>query len=563
MLIRKIFSFPTLTLIVALTLSAIAAWYSILGLTAIFAAAVIPIIIMGGALEFAKVVTTLWLHKYWNRAGWNLKLYLIPAVIALAFLTSMGIFGFLSKAHSDQTLVGGDTSAKVELVDEKIKIARENIAMNQKALEQMNSQVDQLLGRTDDDAGANRAVQVRRQQRAERTRLQNEIGTEQETIAKLNEEVAPIRAEIRKIEAEVGPIKYIAALIYGDNPDTNLLERAVRWVIILIVFVFDPLALMLVLAAQSSYKWLDDDLRNRRKEEDAKESEDVPTTRLPQDDVSEFNYGVGETPQSEPIPDAVELETILEEVKEEDEFLDENLDDILHETAYDVPKEDENVSEPIQPNDIPTDDVVREDVPKTPAPDAVPSGDSMAQSEARNELTTDANALTTDAIELTTDVEENEEVSTTELQHDDVNREVKDNEVIATDGVTLQESDSGYVSFEGKSVSKSALQGMRPDLFLQVDSANQSNTNFGSSFPKFAKKGDIFVRVDTLPNRVYKFSGSKWIEINKEQTDSYLYDDEYIKYLINQIELGNYDIDLLAENERLQIEDYLNKTNKI
>jgi hypothetical protein len=522
MLLRKIFSFPTLTLIVALTLSAIAAWYSILGLTAIFAAAVIPIIIMGGSLEIAKVVTTLWLHKYWNRAKWNLKLYLIPAVIALAFLTSMGIFGFLSKAHSDQTLVSGDTSAKVELVDEKIKIARENIAMSQKALEQMNSQVDQLLGRTDDDKGANRAVQVRRQQRAERNRLQNEIAAEQEAIAKLNEEVAPIRAEIRKIEAEVGPIKYIAALIYGDNPDTNLLERAVRWVIILIVFVFDPLALMLVLAAQSSYKWLDDDLRNRRKEEDAKENEDVPATKLSQDDVDKFNYGVGEVPQSEPIPDAVELEPVLEEVKEEAEFLDEALDDILRETAYDVPKEDENVSEPIQPNDIPTDDVVREDVPETPTPDAISAGSNMAQSEARESSSREEPAA-----------------------------------VIKTEGVTLQESDGGYISFEGKSVSKSALQGMRPDLFLQVDSGNQPSTNFGISFPQFAKKGDTFVRVDSLPNRVFKFSGTKWIEINKEQTSTYLYDEEYVRYLVNKIEVGEYDVELLTESEKLQIEDFL------
>jgi hypothetical protein len=485
MLLRKIFSFPTLTLIVALTLSAIAAWYSILGLTAIFAAAVVPIIIMGGSLEIAKVVTTLWLHKYWNRAKWNLKLYLIPAVIALAFLTSMGIFGFLSKAHSDQTLVGGDTSAKVELVDEKIKIARENIAMNQKALEQMNSQVDQLLGRTDDDAGANRAVQVRRQQRAERTRLQNEIGEEQETIAKLNEEVAPIRAEIRKIEAEVGPIKYIAALIYGDNPDTNLLERAVRWVIILIVFVFDPLALMLVLAAQSSYKWLDDDLRNRKKE--------------------------------------IEVDKVEEDTEK---FLDENLDDMLHETAYDVPKEDNNVSETIQPNTIQPDVVVREDVLETPIPDAAPSGDSVEQSETRESSREEPAA------------------------------------VIKTEGVTLQESDGGYVSFEGKSVSKSALQGMRPDLFLQVDSANQSNTSFGTTFPKFAKKGDTFVRVDTLPNRVFKFSGNNWIEVNKDLS-TYLYDEEYLKYLIGKIDSGEYDVDLLAENEKTLIEEYLttNKSN--
>lgn len=497
MLLRKIFSFPTLTLLVALTLSAIAAWYSVLGLTAIFAAAVIPIIIMGGSLEIAKVVTTVWLHKYWDRAGWKLKLYLIPAVVALAFLTSMGIFGFLSKAHSDQSLVSGDVAAKIELIDEKIKISRENIAMSQKALEQMNSQVDQLLGRTEDDIGANRAVQVRRQQRTERTRLQNEIAAEQEAIAKLNEEAAPIRAEVRKIEAEVGPIKYIAAMIYGDNPDANLLERAVRWMIILIVMVFDPLALVLVLAAQSSYRWLDDDLRNRKKEEE--EAED------------KFKE--------------VFADTKLDE--DSSKFLDEALDDMPHETAYTVPEEDENVSETIQPDPIQPDVVVREDVPETSTPDAVASGDSVEQSEARESSSREKPAA-----------------------------------VVKTEGVTLQESDGGYVSFEGKSVSKSALQGMRPDLFIAKPDDDQSLTSFGTQFPKFAKKGSIFVRVDLLPNKVYKFNGDKWIEINKDLTDAYLYDEEYIRYLVAKIESGEYDVDLLSDNEREQIEHYLDKVSK-
>lgn len=489
MTLRKIFSFPTLTLLVALTLSAIAAWYSVLGLTAIFAAAVIPIIIMGGSLEVAKVVTTVWLHRYWDRAGWKLKLYLIPAVVALAFLTSMGIFGFLSKAHSDQTLISGDVGAKVELIDEKIKIARDNIAMNQKALEQMNDQVDQLLGRTDDEQGANRAVQVRRQQAAERSRLNREIETEQENIAKLNEEAAPIRAQIRKVEAEVGPIKYIAAIIYGDNPDANLLERAVRWVIILIVLVFDPLALVLVLAAQSSYRWLDDDLRNRKKEDDDdKFKETFSNIKLDEDT---------------------------------NKFLDEAFDDILRETAYDDPKEDENVSEIIQPNTIPSDDVVREDVFEAPIPYATPSGDSVEQVETRTSRREEP------AVE------------------------------IKTEGVTLQESDGGYVSFEGKSVSKNALQGLRPELFVARPDDLPSLSNFGTGFPKFAKKGAVFVRVDTLPNRVFKFSGTKWIEINKEQTDTYLYDQEYIKYLVEKIDTGEYDIELLTENEKVQIEDYL------
>jgi hypothetical protein len=409
----------------------------------------------------------------------------------------MGIFGFLSKAHSDQSLVSGDVAAKIELIDEKIKISRENIAMNQTALGQMNSQVDQLLGRTDDDAGANRAVQVRRQQRAERNRLQNEIAAEQEAIAKLNEEAAPIRAEVRKIEAEVGPIKYIAAMIYGDNPDSNLLERAVRWMIILIVMVFDPLALVLVLAAQSSYRWLDDDLRNRKKEDEEAEDKFKETF----------------------------LDTKLDE--DDNKLLDEDLDNMLDETAYDVPKEDENVSETIQPDTIQPDDVVREDVPETPTPDAAPSGDSVEQSEAGESSSREEPAA-----------------------------------VIKTEGVTLQESDGGYVSFEGKSVSKSALQGMRPDLFLQVDSGNQSTTNFGTNFPKFAKKGDIFVRVDLLPNKVFKFSGDKWIEVNKDLTDTYLYDEEYIRYLVTKIETNEYDVELLSNNERLQIEHYLDKISK-
>ena len=177
-------------------LSSVAAWYSIQGLMAIFAAAVSPIIIMGGSLEFAKVVTTVWLHRHWHRASWVMRVYLIPAVISLALLTSMGIFGFLSKAHSDQALVSGDVAARVAVFDQKIATANANIDANRKALQQMDAQVDQLLGRTTDDKGANRAVAVRRQQRSERARLDQEIQADQSLIAKTNEEAAPVRAEV-------------------------------------------------------------------------------------------------------------------------------------------------------------------------------------------------------------------------------------------------------------------------------------------------------------------------------------------------------------------------------
>jgi hypothetical protein len=252
-----------ITLAVALSLSVIAAYYSIAGLAAIFAAAVIPIMIMGSILELAKVVVTIWLHEYWPRARWLMKIYLVSAVIMLMLITSMGIFGFLSKAHSDQSLVSGDSQAKVSIFDEKIRTSKDNIDANRRALKQMDEAVDQVMGRSADEKGAEKAVQIRRSQNKERARLISEIDTEQKTVAKLNEEAAPLRAEFRKIEAEVGPIKYIAALIYGDNPDANILERAVRWVIMLLVCVFDPLAIMMLLASTESIKWAREERSNR------------------------------------------------------------------------------------------------------------------------------------------------------------------------------------------------------------------------------------------------------------------------------------------------------------
>jgi hypothetical protein len=247
--------FGLLTLATALIISVSAAYYSILGLTAIFAAAFWPIVILGSSLEVGKIVSTLWLHKYWHRAELQYKVYLCSAVAILMLLTSMGVFGFLSKAHSDQGLVSGDVVAKISIYDEKIKQARDNIAVARGALQQMDTAVDQTMSRSTDERGADKAAQLRRSQAAERNRLLREIDAEQKKIQKLNDEAAPIRAEVRKVEAEVGPIKYIAALIYGDNPDANLLEKAVRWVIILIVIVFDPLALTLLLAATKTLEW--------------------------------------------------------------------------------------------------------------------------------------------------------------------------------------------------------------------------------------------------------------------------------------------------------------------
>lgn len=258
-----------LTLVTGLLISTVAIFYSVAGLTSIFSAAPLAIIIMGTVLEVSKLVATVWIKQNWEVAPKFLKTYLLGAVIVLMFITSMGIFGFLSKAHSDQTLVSGDVQSKIAVYDEKIKIEKDNVDANRKSLKQMDEAVDQVMARSTSEGGADKAVAIRRSQQKERGRLLSEIAESQKKIAALNEQRAPIAAEVRKVEAEVGPIKYIAAFIYGDNPDANVLEKAVTWVIILIVVVFDPLAVMLLLASQYSFGLL-----KRKPEEDEEEDEE-------------------------------------------------------------------------------------------------------------------------------------------------------------------------------------------------------------------------------------------------------------------------------------------------
>jgi len=247
--------FALLLFLTGITLSAVAIYYSVIGLTSIFAAAFWPVVVMGTTLEVAKLVAASWLKAYWESIPRFMKIYMSIAVVVLMLITSMGIFGFLSKAHLDQNIVSGDVQSKIAIYDEKIKTAKDNIDANRKAIKQMDEAVDQVMGRSSDEKGADKAVAIRRAQQKERVRLQSEITAEQKTIAALSEERAPIAAEVRKVEAEVGPIKYIAKLIYGDNPDANVLEKAVTWVIIIIVIVFDPLAVLLLLGSQMTYQW--------------------------------------------------------------------------------------------------------------------------------------------------------------------------------------------------------------------------------------------------------------------------------------------------------------------
>ena len=358
-----------ITLLSALTISAVAIYYSVAGLAAIFAAAVVPIIIMGVALEVGKLVTAVWLHKHWSRAVWWLKTYLSIAVVVLMFITSMGIFGFLSKAHIEQTSLSQEQVALIGTLEDKenrstFKIDRwteemsklmkgedvrvDNLIANEqeeldkinalikqekddvrvdfdKQIQLQNDRLKQAAERKEADINAaaerfknslgggakyDKAVEVAKanelsvasaaQKEIQRingllndalakveekyadqikniqtriTDLRNQannktvdiesrvkelegfIDSEQLIIDQVREQKFEYEKEYRKLEAEVGPIKYIAEFIYGDQADQNLLEAAVRWVIIVIIFVFDPLAVLLLIASQYTFQW--------------------------------------------------------------------------------------------------------------------------------------------------------------------------------------------------------------------------------------------------------------------------------------------------------------------
>jgi len=380
--------FGILTLVTALTISAVAIWYSVAGLAAIFAAAVVPIIIMGTVLEVSKLVTAVWLHRYWHKATWWLKTYLTTAVVVLMFITSMGIFGFLSNAHVQQTAQGDSAIAEIERIDSEIARQEAVIARAEDKIEtaqdqgvggdaNIQAQIDREQARIDrayaraeplieeqreiiqrsegriinqidaidrdvervDAAIANgdiaaaqsiigteadgiygpntrAAVEAYKTRQAEQraaleqrlsevgndprvqaaraeierirsgveaqvaqsneliNRLRSQLGTDtgadidtvideqNERIAAANtqidtltEDKFELEAQYRQLEAEVGPIKYIAEFVYSEDADKDLLEEAVRWVIMIIIFVFDPLAVLLLIASQYTFRW--------------------------------------------------------------------------------------------------------------------------------------------------------------------------------------------------------------------------------------------------------------------------------------------------------------------
>jgi len=256
-----------ITFLSAISISVIAAGYSIIGLAAIFAGATVPIIAMGSALEVGKLVAASWLYQNWKNSlvPRLLKTYLFGAIVILVFITSMGIFGFLSKAHLDQVQPGSNNTLQIGLLDNQINQQQKIIDRSQNTLNQLDAALDKYI----DMEYVTRGLKEREKQKEERIELNLAIKNASTEIAKLENEKFSYQKDQLKLEADVGPLKYIAELIYGEEEARTHFDEAVRLVIIILIFVFDPLAVLLLIAANISLR--ERKLKKRLEETNEKE----------------------------------------------------------------------------------------------------------------------------------------------------------------------------------------------------------------------------------------------------------------------------------------------------
>ena len=255
--------FAILTLISALGISAVAAYYSIIGLSTLFSGAVTAIIIMGIALEVGKLVSASWLYRNWQICNFFLRYYLLFAIMVLVLVTSMGIFGFLSKAHLDQVRPTSRNTEKIVAVDEKViqlnvRVDREKIkiARAENNLRQLDKAIDVYQGKN----RISKSLKVRKKQSFERKEISTIIDVSEQEIIQINDRIekllddkAGYKLSIIKTQTDVGPLRYVAELIYGEEEAEKHFDKAVRIVIITLIFVFDPLAVLMLIAANISF----------------------------------------------------------------------------------------------------------------------------------------------------------------------------------------------------------------------------------------------------------------------------------------------------------------------
>ena len=270
----------TLALIVlgvALAISGVAAFYSIVGLMAIFSASVLSIAVMGSVLEVGKLATASWLYQNWKKVPRFLKYYLTGAVVILMFITSMGIFGYLSKSHIDAGTGTSELYVKLERLDSNIESERKSISRAEGQLEKLDFALERYIELN----AVSKGLRKRDEQKPERDALSQTVNESQDKIDIYLDERAEIQLKIKSFEVEVGPLKYISALLFGENESVNYLDKAVRYVIILLIFVFDPLAVLMLIAANMSLK----EEKNKRKRQERKnQPKNAMTTKVSEDE---------------------------------------------------------------------------------------------------------------------------------------------------------------------------------------------------------------------------------------------------------------------------------------
>ena len=724
--------FGYFTLFSALAISAIAAWYSIIGLTAIFAAALVPIIVMGVALETGKVVTAVWLHQNWQRAKVWMRTYLAFATIVLMFITSMGIFGFLSKAHIEQTAASTEAVAQIERVESEIarnravienadnrikrletsgvgadaniqaqidkeqqridsaykrvepaiaeqqriidgeaklydgelarideqlatlqkyidtgetkkaqqmigasadgifgkrtadkigewqdekqkernrvlakiesatngpkaKAARDEIARLRKSVENQVAQSNTLITRLRAQLGQTQSTDIDTQVDEQRNRIKT-ANTEIETLTTKKFE---LEATTRKLEAEVGPVKYIAEFIYGAAADRNMLEEAVRWVIIVLVLVFDPLAICLILAGTQQIVWGRQDRKRQQEEQYIKPNlekdshywfEDVDQETLDKEMEEEKN---------------IEAERIIEQAKRSDLYINEeekakvddpdNQEIDYHENEpiviqpgneAEVPKDLEpQVKEPpenfpvseadlTESNDLPEEQEIKEtyvkevnkfvypdEIVHTPVKDPV-TNIELDPADREWEYSSDGRRIYKPEAGfpiITTHPSDPLERGADDSTHPDTEGEPEVEPVTAP----LSEKQQEIVQkVEAVTINKPAGKVLStvPLFHAEPDNKSVINSGFGSVFPETnLTKGDLFLRTDYLPSKLFRWNADKWIEVDKQLSTSYTYDEKYVEYLIEKLKTGEYDLEDLSHQEQDQVQEYLQK----
>ena len=577
----------------ALLISITAEYYSIMGLTAIFAAATGSVIIMGVALGLGKVVATVWCHNNWARIPLSFKLYLVPAIAFLMILTSLGTFGFLSKAHLEQSTNTGEAVAQVQLYDEKIKTQQENIESARAALKQLDATVNLTLDRSTDTGSVAVASSMRKRQAKERADLQRIILEAQKEISTLQAARAPLAMEARKIEAEVGPIKYIAALIYGDSPDNNLLERAVRWVIILIVAVFDPLALCLILAANKQFAWAAEDRKRALTESFDRAASNFDQAELNAQQMLntlepsiDTVFANGEM-QPGRLADEAKFAAAQARSREVAQKLDTGSDIAGTVTVTeDITGFDEdNFGLPMVPDErIPPMPSI---VPPAPTPTVEPeltdaqrfwaAGPQAAdkpqparKTPAKKTAAKKPAAKKPRVVKPRPEAKPIIDMFTAQLTAAKESLQEAPAEIPAipdllniTDEAPPRMVEVVTEIIDPNTRIKTFAHNWVPeDSVITADNIPDAATpdaGFGSAFPAQAKKGDTYLRVDYLPPKLYKFNGFNWMEVSRNSSDSVAFNEEYIKFLIEKLNTGEYDVENLTATEEEQIAEYLSR----